>query len=773
MPRLRMRDFWTFKPKEIPDNKRHLFECKDSSSDAGNSLLVRVAATHAGVVNSNHRFYRPDRMQDAAHQWVPEDGKGYPKPVLLEHDKKGDVLGRVRSARYVDESYKWSQDFPTIKDSIFYDHKVDLFKSVDWIVENLMPLKDYSGLGYLELGLNVTNPDAVGKVLRDEYLTVSVGFQTNSAICSVCHQDWATDDKCDHRPGEKDEDSGKTMFLIVGDFKYEEISFVNFPADPFAGKIGKDALKDSLNRRFFMGLDHTKQQAFMAAAGMSMSDAMMDYDISIVEDNVSTVYDLTKLELQNAFESEIKDEKLTAARALELKENLNSWKPEADSDKTRKRSLTSTLNAKIKKNNWNGVNSSTSDADEEVKAAIDDTKKEEPCDTCDEDWSKTQLSDEEKDFFADEEGLYAEMVIEMDAALAAGELKDEQVKDAKLSSEQRNKLSGSTFCGPGRSFPVPDCAHVTAARRLIGRAKVSDATKSKILGCVSRKAKSLGCGGGAKKDAQTAQTVEKSDTIQAQDTELKKLVDEAKMGNAAAEVLNHYDSLNKHYRGGDDDLKGRMRHLHYRVGEHWDSSSSLEWAKQHVKAMAKDEVLIATKDLAEKEEALNRLSDEVKTANDAIAAAKASNVEMLKSAKKYMATQIVMYKTLTGNADYKGLDAAAIAAKVEELSKRHVTSLKDAVADIMSELKWVEASAKPADKVSEPGKPVADNAQVDASVAATDSKSDAETEAEKLQKQQAADKTLRDRLSSMTPKERKLYLADLAYNTAKAAATKK
>jgi len=36
-------------------------------------------------------------------------------------------------------------------------------------------------------------------------------------------------------------------------------------------------------------------------------------------------------------------------------------------------------------------------------------------------------------------------------------------------------------------------SHVTAARRLIGRAKVSDSTKAKILACVSRKAKSLGC----------------------------------------------------------------------------------------------------------------------------------------------------------------------------------------------------------------------------------------------------------------------------------------
>jgi hypothetical protein len=80
--------------------------------------------------------------------------------------------------------------------------------------------------------------------------------------------------------------------------------------------------------------------------------------------------------------------------------------------------------------------------------------------------------------------------------------------DAKLSAERRSKLKGSTFCGPNRSFPVPDCAHVTAARRLIGRAKGSPQSKSRILSCVSRKAKALGCGG--KKDSEETQPVQQA-----------------------------------------------------------------------------------------------------------------------------------------------------------------------------------------------------------------------------------------------------------------------
>ncbi len=66
-------------------------------------------------------------------------------------------------------------------------------------------------------------------------------------------------------------------------------------------------------------------------------------------------------------------------------------------------------------------------------------------------------------------------------------------EDAQLTTERRNALAEDVFCGPDRSFPIPDCAHVTAAKRLIGRYKGSDAVKAKIMTCVNKKAKSLSC----------------------------------------------------------------------------------------------------------------------------------------------------------------------------------------------------------------------------------------------------------------------------------------
>ena len=68
----------------------------------------------------------------------------------------------------------------------------------------------------------------------------------------------------------------------------------------------------------------------------------------------------------------------------------------------------------------------------------------------------------------------------------------------KLSTKERKKLKDSQFCGPGRSYPVPDCAHYTAALRLLNRSKYSDSTKKNIRACIMRKGKQLGCSGAKK-----------------------------------------------------------------------------------------------------------------------------------------------------------------------------------------------------------------------------------------------------------------------------------
>ncbi len=64
--------------------------------------------------------------------------------------------------------------------------------------------------------------------------------------------------------------------------------------------------------------------------------------------------------------------------------------------------------------------------------------------------------------------------------------------DARLTTAQRKALPADVFCGPDRSFPVPDCAHYTAALRLLGRYQ-GTGDKTKIKACIETRGKTLSC----------------------------------------------------------------------------------------------------------------------------------------------------------------------------------------------------------------------------------------------------------------------------------------
>lgn len=107
----------------------------------------------------------------------------------------------------------------------------------------------------------------------------------------------------------------------------------------------------------------------------------------------------------------------------------------------------------------------------------------------------------------------------------------EEEKDAKLSPEKRKALPASTFCGPNKSFPVNDCAHYTAAKRLIGRYK-GPGDKSKILSCIESKGKKLGCPGTKKKDSDEQESV--CDMFAFEKLEDKELLEQIQKGEKEA-----------------------------------------------------------------------------------------------------------------------------------------------------------------------------------------------------------------------------------------------
>ena len=80
---------------------KHVDQFGEDSPDSGPSLLVKIAATHSALMTGNKGFYLPERMRDGVSSFLVP----YKKPVLTHHDDFNDPIGRVQSARYMDQSH--------------------------------------------------------------------------------------------------------------------------------------------------------------------------------------------------------------------------------------------------------------------------------------------------------------------------------------------------------------------------------------------------------------------------------------------------------------------------------------------------------------------------------------------------------------------------------------------------------------------------------------------------------------------------------------------
>lgn len=174
-----------------------------TSDDFKGYVIANLAAIHAGTTKNN-TVYGADKLRGDE-----EKGTGvaswtspYKKPVLTHHNKHGEPIGRVLEAHYM------SGKKPFIK-----------------------------------LKVKVSDEDAAKKVLDGRYDTVSIGAETDSAICSICGTDIVAEGFCGHWRGETYE--GETARWILGDLWFNEVSYVNVPADQEAGTLTKELFTES------------------------------------------------------------------------------------------------------------------------------------------------------------------------------------------------------------------------------------------------------------------------------------------------------------------------------------------------------------------------------------------------------------------------------------------------------------------------------------------------------------------------------------------------
>jgi hypothetical protein len=174
----------------------NLQESAKSSKTLPDKITTVVEAIHSGLTR-NSTFYPADNLQKSVDSWTSP----YNKPVIKNHNVHEEPLGRVKSAHF--------------KQS------------------NLAPDKQT-----IELELEITDKATIEKVLDGRYQTLSIGGNTSSAICNICGKDLVKEGYCGHMKGRTYE--GKQAHWIIGEMSFDEISWVNVPADSNAQVVHKN-----------------------------------------------------------------------------------------------------------------------------------------------------------------------------------------------------------------------------------------------------------------------------------------------------------------------------------------------------------------------------------------------------------------------------------------------------------------------------------------------------------------------------------------------------
>lgn len=176
---------------QAPGNRK----LSESTNDGTAYVLPRIEAIHAGRTR-NFNYYPADKLRGDAqaktgvYSWLDP----YPKPVIYNHDTNTDATGRILTAAFSEYTQAGTPGIIVIP--------------------------------------KITDAKAIKAIEDKRLLTVSVGATTDSCICSLCGSDILNEGYCGHMKGETYD--GQICDWIVGNIWFDELSWVNVPADTSA-----------------------------------------------------------------------------------------------------------------------------------------------------------------------------------------------------------------------------------------------------------------------------------------------------------------------------------------------------------------------------------------------------------------------------------------------------------------------------------------------------------------------------------------------------------
>lgn len=191
------------KPKLDKTTESQLLKEGYNDDNLPSFLLPKIEAIHAGTTR-NHNNYPANKLQGNSdlRSGVYSFVHPYPKPVIYNHDTDTKATGRVESAAFSDTTEAGRPGIVVIP--------------------------------------KITDKEAIRSVLDKRLLTVSIGATTDSALCNICGCDIINEGYCGHMKGE--EYDGKTCEWITGNLWFDELSWVNVPADSDAMVVDTQAI---------------------------------------------------------------------------------------------------------------------------------------------------------------------------------------------------------------------------------------------------------------------------------------------------------------------------------------------------------------------------------------------------------------------------------------------------------------------------------------------------------------------------------------------------
>lgn len=265
-------------------------------------------------------------------------------------------------------------------------------------------------------------------------------------------------------------------------------------------------------------------------------------------------------------------------------------------------------------------------------------------------------------FLEDKENILTDFIMEDNMAKQA---------NAKLTSEGREKLPESAFCGPSRSFPAHDADHVNAGLKLIMDSELSDDAKAKITASLYRKGKRYGI---EPQDGESVdllfrmddeftdeEVAELADFFKANpDADLPDLLDSdegEEKDEENSEVTYTIDDYEEIKKGKKDEI---IAFCDWIVGEFTKLTDTINDMKDNEKSL-NDKISEQDTILNSKEDEINKLLDD--------------NATLSVDYKKALVDNILDFKQVTDNRDEES----------KKFGSRKVDSLIDTLSDFRNE----------------------------------------------------------------------------------------